>query len=367
MSEKREALDLFSGARGWSLGAAPLGWRTHGVENWAPARATAEAAGFLHAGDDVRAFHAARGQYDLVIGSPSCKKFSMAGDGTGRRSRDTIARAVHQVGAGFPAENVIGTINPDAALTLEPLRIILECEPRAVALEQAPSVLPIWEAYADVLRARGYTVWTGKVDAADFGVPQNRVRAVLLARNDGWFDVAPRPTHKGCHVSMAEALGWGMTARPSMTVTGGGSYTGGAEPWGNAARKGMRREYEAGRWLGEWRPRPTPEEAALLQTFPVQAEKRMGAGMVERYGERPGRPVDQPAFTIRASAGGMEPGGFRWRMPDGSTRKMTESEASGLQTFPDGYPFQGGKGQRFQQIGNAVPPRLAEALLRVLV
>lgn len=44
----------------------------------------------------------------------------------------------------------------------------------------------------------------------------------------------------------------------------------------------------------------------------IVAAKRMGAGMVERYGQRPYRELSEPAFTIRASAGGMEPGGFVW-------------------------------------------------------
>lgn len=38
----------------------------------------------------------------------------------------------------------------------------------------------------------------------------------------------------------------------------------------------------------------------------------MGRGMVERHGARPPREPWEPAFTIRANAGGMEPGGFRW-------------------------------------------------------
>lgn len=43
------------------------------------------------------------------------------------------------------------------------------------------------------------------------------------------------------------------------------------------------------------------------------AVKAMGAGMVERYGDRPSRRASEPSFTIRGSAGGMEPGGFRWQ------------------------------------------------------
>lgn len=340
----RRALDLFAGAGGWDVAARPLGWDVDRVENWAPANATAEAAGFgkpIH--EDVRTFYATRGAYDLVIASPSCKKFSMAGDGTGRSVRDLIIERVRAMGRELRAGYGIG-IEPDAALTLEPLRIILECEPRAVALEQAPAVLPIWEAYATALRTRGYAVWTGVVDAADFGVPQNRKRAVLLARRDVATVEAPRPAHAGAHVSMAEALGWGMVARPSMTVTGGGSYTGGAEPFGNAARRGMVRELEAGRWM---------------QRSNYSAPGRAGQTAAERG--RTIRQLDQPSLTITGKA-------FSWTTDASSAMlRPTPEEVARLQTFPDGYPFQGGKGQRYQQIGNAVPPRLAEALLKVLL
>jgi DNA (cytosine-5)-methyltransferase 1 len=292
-------LDTFAGAGGWDLGA-----RAHGitdidrVEIWAPANATAAAAGFAPpVAEDVRRYHVKPGVHDIQTHSPSCRAFAICGKGEGRAQLDRILAAVRNMGAG--SQMVTMGIHPDAALTLEPLRLILEGEPRAVACEQAPSVLPIWQAYAEVLQQHGYATWAGIVDAADFDVPQQRKRAVLLARRDRAEVLLPILVTPA--VTMAEALSWGMTHRPAYTITGGGTYTGGAEPWGNAARKGMRREYDAGRWIGEWRARPVHEEAARLQTF------------------------------------------------------------------PDGYPFQGNQGQRFQQIGNAVPPMLAKALIGALL
>src|SRR5690606_10027998 len=112
--------------------------------------------------------------------------------------------------------------DPRSVLTLEPLRWIAATRPRFVTLEQVKEVLPVWDAYADTLRAWGYTVWHGVVHSEQYGTPQARPRAVLLARNDG-HPVAPlAPTHSRFHtrtpsrrdpgtlpwVSMADGLGW---------------------------------------------------------------------------------------------------------------------------------------------------------------
>jgi DNA (cytosine-5)-methyltransferase 1 len=58
----------------------------------------------------------------------------------------------------------------------------------------------------------------------------------------------------------------------------------------------------------------------------------------------------------------MHPSGVEWRNGD-QIRKVSVEEAAALQTFPVSYPWQGGTGKRYQQIGNAVPPMLAKAVL----
>lgn len=53
-------------------------------------------------------------------------------------------------------------------------------------------------------------------------------------------------------------------------------------------------------------------------------------------------------------------------MHEGGTRKLSIGEAAVLQTFPADFPFQGTKGEQFLQVGNAIPPLLAEAILTAL-
>ena len=120
-----------------------------------------------------------------------------------------------------------------------------------------PAVLPLWQVYAAELRRMGYSAWAGKLNAADYGVPQTRERAILIASRVRQV-ARPEPTHYDPRkamqlwgtpwVTMAEALGWGATGRPSPTVTAGGTSTGGAEPFGHRGRDALEAERDAGRW-----------------------------------------------------------------------------------------------------------------------
>ncbi len=354
------ARDLFAGAGGWDVAAARLGWQVHGVEIMPEARATRDAAGLPTIGDDVRKVEPIEGEYDVDIASPPCQSFSMAGHGTGRRALDAVLKGVAAYAAGDqPSYDELAASTGDerTALVLEPLRVALAGRSPYLAWEQVPAVLPVWEACAGVLRAAGYSVATGHLYAEQYGVPQTRKRAVLIARRDGVAAALPAPTHSRYHstdprrldpgvsswVSMADALGWD----PDSYVIS--NYGTGGDP----AKRGIRSASE-----------PCATVTSKADRMKVaQDVKRMGSGMVERHGERPGRTPDQPSFTVRAAAGGMEPGGFRWELANGETRKMTPVEAAVLQTFPADFPFQGGKSMQMLQIGNAVPPLLAAAIL----
>ena len=166
----------------------------------------------------------------------------------------------------------------NVSLVWQPARWAERLRPRWIALEQVPAVLPLWEAMARGLEIHGYRCWTGVLSAERYGVPQTRKRAILLASLDGQPQppdathqayVAGQPARAGeadlfgpglqPWVSMAEALGWGMTARAASSAP--------RERWAPASARrdrrstSPRRRTPRGDWLdGDADARSTPPE-----------------------------------------------------------------------------------------------------------
>lgn len=337
-------VDLFAGPGGWDEGLKALG-RTDvlGIELDAQACATARAAGHARLEANIAALNPLSYPCSGLIASPPCPSFSAAGAGLGRLDIPAILALASDLAQGRDTRADAPMRDARSLLTIEPLRWALALRPEWLAFEQVPGVLPVWEAFATILRSAGYSVATGILSAEEYGVPQTRRRAYLVASRV--HEVAlPEPTHQAYnsrtrgpkrgtehrlpYVTMADALGWGATARPSMTVTGGGTDTGGSEPFGNAARKGLERERDAGAWKFR------PDAMAKATT----------------------RSATLPAPTIK---GGHTVNDRLWVHRDGSSVRVQLYEAAVLQTFPADYPWQGTKGQQHQQIGNAVPPVMA--------
>lgn len=371
-------LDGCHGAGGWAEGLRALGRHGLGVEYDPVMVATARAADHACELGDVAAVDPREllgGEpCEGLIFSPPCPSFSHSGKQLGRKDMPAIHRLIDEMAAGLDTRGSYHMHDARSELTCEPMRWATLTLPEWIALEQVPAVLPLWEQMASHLRVQhGYSVWTGLVHAEQYGVPQTRQRAVLLASRVR--EVAPPPaTHRRWYpprhkyaesgngdghlprwISMAEALGWGMTERPSMSVTSGGTYTGGAEVFGNGARKGIVRERDAGRW-------------AVRE---IVASRKSGQHIAAHDDDWPLR---RPATLVNARGTIAAPGhkGARGgpdpapRQMDGAIR-VTVEEAAILQTFRSDYPFQGTKTKQFMQVGNAVPPKLAEALLRAVV
>lgn len=239
-------------------------------------------------------------------------------------------------------------------LVVEPYRWARVLKPRWIALEQVPVVAHLWRVVATLLRDEGYKTWVGVLEAERFGVPQTRERAFLLAHRDRQPH-PPEPTHQrfergvpATHedglfggllpwVSMAEAIGWGLTDQPAPPIVATSDSGGGGRPLDGGA--GARAIVRNARESGTWKP------------------KTLVAGNQERATVRS---IDEPAPTV---AFGNASASFAWN----GTDRVTPPEAGVLQSFQWNYPWQGTLTKQYQQIGNAVPPLLAAAVIRRLV
>lgn len=266
-------VDLFSGPRGWDvglwlLGGAALAEQSLGLEYETNACDTARAAGFRTWQVDVStvapASVCAPGMLEGLIASPPCKAFSKAGKREGIEFAPALARAIlDEDWAARPSDD------PLVWLALEVGRWVQTLRPRWVACEQVPEVMPLWRAYREVLERWGYSAWCGTVTAEQYGVPQTRERAILLASLDRRVGPPP-PTHERYEgrkhsrqqvetlgflkpwVSMAEALGWGLTARPSTTLVASNRPNGGG-PDPLSGGSGSRKVHADAKDAGDWK------------------------------------------------------------------------------------------------------------------
>ena len=194
-------LDLFAGPGGWDEGLRLLGITdVVGIEWDKWAHKTRLAAGHESSLCDVRQFPSQPWEgITGLIASPPCQTFSDAGKQQGRRSLSTLINAAGLVLDGAePAKAATMTGladgDPRTTLILEPLRFIRDCQPPWVAMEEVGAVLPVFKALAHLLTEHGYSCWAGKLNSADYGVPQIRRRAFLLASRSGPPRL-PDPTH----------------------------------------------------------------------------------------------------------------------------------------------------------------------------
>ncbi|HEY2763370.1 MAG TPA: DNA cytosine methyltransferase [Pseudonocardiaceae bacterium] len=353
-----DVLELFASCGGASEGLRILDLDHLGVEIDPAAAATATAAGHRRVVADVSKLAAAL--FGGILGlwaSPPCTTFSSSGPGAGRLVMHILAEGIARAARG---EQVIGWVRREctrvlkahamsdrklsrlpraersawarkqaitSALVVEIPRYVHVLTPEWIACEQVPGVLPLWKALSVALRLQGYRTWCGVLIATDYGVPQTRKRAIFLAsRNPAHRVGPPEPTHTKepgepdlfgdplpKWVSMAQALGWGMTVRPYFTLTNGNGSGGGRsdeQVGGSGARRALYAERNSGRWvLGGWHMHATGKTGLAPDREPEQAPSDTITGKGTTVwtlhngpqGNATVRGLDEPAGTIYSS------------------------------------------------------------------
>lgn len=323
--ERAHMVDLFAGPGGLDVAARWLGVSVDGVEWDDDACKTRKAAGLATVQGDVRSYGPEdfrRAEFNILAGGPPCQTFTVAGRGEGRRALEDVVSFAKRMSSGNEdLEQLEAELDcfedVRTRLVLEPLRWALEAyrgdRPyHAIVLEQVPAVLPVWEQYASALAGFGYSAECRVLHTEEFGVPQTRRRAIFIARLKDQLRF-PEPTH-------------------------------------HRYRKGM----------------PRPPEGSDLRPWETMGRALEGRGdfiVVSNYGTggdpkaRGTRTSDEPAFTVTGKVS-------RNRLMSSDGRdlgRFGNDEAGRLQTFPIDYPWSGNA--IAQQIGNAIPPRLAVHVL----
>jgi DNA (cytosine-5)-methyltransferase 1 len=367
-------VDLFAGPGGLDIAAEALGVPTIGVEWEKSTRATRRAAGLRTTAEgDV----AKVGPLDpevrsatVLTGGPPCQTYSVAGNREGHKALDVVTDLAEVVGASKDLPDLqkawakveqtaaeLSWVDERTGLVLQPLRWIVEkmilSEPyEVVVLEQVPTVLPVWKKYRDILHSLGYDADCHVLHTEEYGVPQSRRRAVLIARyrggGTGHGVEFPRLTHQRYHkgakrlsVTSLHVAGE-QTQRQGPLFDNVGPAHPPVKPW-----------VSMGDTLKDTRS----------TDFVVRSNYSTG-GVSENRGLRTS---DMPSATVTGKVlrnrvfdlKGFDRDGRPELGPEQA--RLKAREAALLQTFPAEYPWRGN--DVGQQIGNAIPPLLAVHIL----
>ncbi len=364
---RRRVLDLFCGAGGLSLGLEQAGAfvTTAGVDLLADRIATFTAnhpcADGLAA--DLTALSHARlralaGQVDVVVGGPPCQGFSSI-------------RPFRTLTEGDPRNSLVEHF----------VLVIAGLQPRWFLFENVVGLLTHQDghrlaALVAGLEEAGYRVDWRVLNAARHGVPQRRERVFVVGSRDGLPYRWPRPTHHFAGRSMAgdrpqvlrsveeDGLPAALTLRQAiddLPPVEAGQEAGAYEP-ALPARTAYQRSMREGASALSLH-RGTRHSARMLEiirhagaNISALPPGMVSSGFSSCYSRLE---ADRPSNTITVNF--VHPASNRCIHPS-QDRALTPREGARLQSFPDRYRFCGTQAQIVKQIGNAVPPLLAQAL-----
>ena len=361
----RLAADLFSGGGGLSLGLEAAGYRvvlaadrdresveTHrhhfgGLTLECDLGDTAQVA-------EIGRLVSAAG-IELLAGGPPCQPFSKAG-------RSKIRHRVRH-GLRDPKDE-----RRDLWRSfLEVVRIAL---PPAVLMENVPDMaldreMFILRAMVHELESLGYSVEERVVETWRYGVPQFRQRLILVALREGiafrWPDEIPDKVTVWNAISDLPEVegGW----RPRGGADGWTDYSGPDSDFQRQMRIGVG-DADANK-VRDHITRPVREDderafqlmdaSTRYSDLPDQMKRYRDDIFDDKY-----KRLDENGLSRTITAHIAKDG--YWYIHPRQNRTLTVREAARLQTFPDRFRFAGPPSAAFRQIGNAVPPTLAQCL-----
>ena len=333
------AVDLFCGIGGLSCGLKKAGIDVvAGIDLDASCKYAYEQnnAQFINKSiDEVKGIEIKRllRGYDtkVLVGCAPCQPFSS-------HQKDKINRKKHK----------------DWSLLYQFARIVSECKPHIVSMENVPELEKeiVFTDFVKKLEELNYQVSYSVVNAADYGVAQRRKRLILLASKKKKITIIP-PTHKGQYTTVKQIIGKLPKVAAGEVCKSDSLHR--APSLSPLNLKRIKASVPNGTWR-DW-----PEE--LL----VPCHKKDGGKSYGSVYGRMGWDGLSPTITTQFICYGTG----RFGHPE-QDRAITLREGALIQSFPSDYVFVAPDEQVIQRsiakhIGNAVPPRLGEVIGKSII
>lgn len=343
-----KVIDLFSGVGGLSLGFEQQGFRVILANEYD----TSIASAYIHNHKDVNmiigditklnlseVFGPYSGEIDVIIGGPPCQGFSQKGQ------RKTIHDKRNYLFKYFVA-------------------IVELVKPRYFVMENVPNLLTaenglFKEEISALFNSMGYYLNMGVLNASDYGVPQNRRRAIIVGKHQAPAPLLPHPLNTTVTI-------WDAISDLAFLHSGEGEEE-------QEYRLPANTEYE----------KKLRKNATILMNHVATKHSALALERLAMIPPNSGKESLPPEHLTRSIYSGTwtrmrknevsvtittrfdTPSSGKFTHPF-LNRAITVREAARIQAFPDTFKFIGTKGSQMKQVGNAVPPLLAQVIAKTI-
>ena len=346
---KPRVIDLFAGVGGLSLGFEKKGFEVVLANEYDASIAASYIAnhkntkmivGDITSLDLEDTFGKMAGKVDVVIGGPPCQGFSQKGQ------RKTI----------HDERNFLFKYYVSVVELVKPKYFVMENVPNLLTAEGGYFRHEIEELFNKL----GYSLEYGVLNASDYGVPQNRRRAVIIGKLGGYAPKLPIP--QGNKVTI-----WDAISDLAYLESGEGSEE---QEYKFPAESDYEKMLRADSSIlfNHIATKHSPLALERLALIPPNAgrevlpEEHLTKSIYSGTWTRMKK--DEISVTITTRFDTPSSGKFTHPFLN---RAITVREAARIQSFPDDFHFVGNKGSQMKQVGNAVPPLLAAAIAEVIM
>ena len=346
---KPRVIDLFAGVGGLSLGFEKKGFEVVLANEYDASIAASYIAnhkntkmivGDITSLDLEDTFGKMAGKVDVVIGGPPCQGFSQKGQ------RKTI----------HDERNFLFKYYVSVVELVKPKYFVMENVPNLLTAEGGYFRHEIEELFNKL----GYSLEYGVLNASDYGVPQNRRRAVIIGKLGG--DAPKLPIPQGNKVTI-----WDAISDLAYLESGEGSEE---QEYKFPAESDYEKMLRADSSIlfNHIATKHSPLALERLALIPPNAgrevlpEEHLTKSIYSGTWTRMKK--DEISVTITTRFDTPSSGKFTHPFLN---RAITVREAARIQSFPDDFHFVGNKGSQMKQVGNAVPPLLAAAIAEVIM